>query len=184
MRPHETACLNPGVPTWSRRWRRVLALGLAATLLLLLVACAGGEPQLDVLGGSPRYPSAEGLVESVTIGDITLRGGRRFPLAEELASFSTYTLEPIPLVHRVGQYVHVGLEDGAVAWVATIGAVGNGETVVYAGKLLHVDDERRAIFSDGTVLRLGEDVEPPAVGTRVRVEIDAAEGVATSIGPG
>ena len=183
MRPHEGACLNPGVPTSRRRRRRVLAVGRVATLLLLLAACAG-EPQLDVLGGRPRYPSAEGVVESVTIEDITLRGGRRFPLAEELASFSTYTLEPIPLVHRVGQYVHVGLEDGAVTWVSTIGAVGDRETVVYAGKLLHVDGERRAIFSDGTVLRLAEGVEPPAVGTRVRAEIDAIEGVATSIGPG
>ncbi|MCA1713552.1 MAG: hypothetical protein LC789_18735 [Actinobacteria bacterium] len=122
-------------------------------------------------------------MERVTIDAITLEGGRRFPLAEKLASFSTYNLEPIPLVHRVGQFVHLGLDDGAVTWVATIGAVVelDGRTVVYTGELVQVDGGRRAIFADGTVLGIGEGVEPPSPPAYVRVEIDPTSGLATAM---
>lgn len=165
--------------------RKAAATLLAAVMVAGLVGgCSRGQPPPpDVLGGAPRYPSEEGVVESVTAEAITLDGGRSFPLADRLASFSTYTLKPIPLLHRVGQYVHLGIEDDEVTWVATIGAVAQLEqrVVVYTGELLQVDDERRAIFRDGTVLRLGDGVDP-RVGA-VRVEIDPATRLATSVTP-
>lgn len=152
---------------------------------VVIVGCSpSAAPRFDVLGGAPRYPDAAGVVTDVSPEAITLDGDRRLPLADELASFSTYTLDPLPLIHRRGQYVHVGLDDGEVVWVATIGAVAALEerVVIYTGELLHVDERDRAIFSDGTVLTLADVVIPPDPGP-VRVEIDPDSDRVTSITP-
>jgi hypothetical protein len=38
-------------------------------------------------------------------------------------SFSTYDLAAVPMLHRLGQYVQLGLRDKKVAWMAMIGGV-------------------------------------------------------------
>jgi hypothetical protein len=44
---------------------------------------------------------------------------------ENLPSFSTYAPTAVPMPHRLGQYVQLGLRDKKVACMAVIGEVGN-----------------------------------------------------------
>jgi hypothetical protein len=141
--------------------------------LLVLTACGGRD--WEVAGGQPRFPSAAGVVLDITPREVTLDGDRTFPFADEIASFSTYTLEPLPLSHRVGQFVHLGLADGRVEWIATIGVVsGDPPRVIYTGDLLGVDDGR-GVFADGTALPIGDGVEVPEGGF-VDTRIDPESG--------
>lgn len=141
----------------------------------LLAGCSGGGDRL-VLDGRPRYPDAEGVVSVVTLERLTLDGGRSWPLRRDLQSFSTYDLGATPVLQRQGQYVHVGLRGKEVAWVAGIGVVVAVErpVVFYNGHLLRVDGKRRAVFRDGTVLRLAGGVRSPSPEGPVRAEIDPA----------
>ncbi len=143
---------------------------------LLLAGCnGGGGPPPLVLDGSPRVPDVEGVVEEISFERITLDGGRSYGVSKELRSFSTYDLAAVPMLHRRGQYVQLGLDGGKVAWMAGIGVVvrapGAAPVVFYNGYLLRVDGDR-AIFRDGTVLRLGRGVESPLPSGQLRAEID------------
>ena len=95
---------------------------------------------------------------SVSRTSITLDGGRRYKVASDLESFSTYDLQPIGLLQREKQYVQIGLQGHTVTWLAGIGAVvrmpGQAPFVSYVGRLKAVDSKHRAIFADGTVVRL------------------------------
>lgn len=143
---------------------------------LILVGCAGGEDNRLVLDGRPRIPDAEGVVERISFEEITLDGGRTYGVEKELQSFSTYTLEAVPMLHRLGQYVHLGLNGGKVAWMAGIGIVVRSAEppVVYYNGVLVRRDGRRAIFRDGTVLQLAADVRPPIEQGPLRAELDPA----------
>ena len=153
--------------------RRLLVVGLVLGAALVTTAC-GDEPG-SFTEGQARHPDVAGVVDTATPTAITI-DGTRYPLAEELSSFSTYTLEPIPLRQRVGQYVHAGLDgDGRVVWVAAVGAVlpGTPPVVLYSGRMRSVEDGT-ATFEDGTVLPLGPDVTPPGtLPAFVHVRIDA-----------
>ena len=155
------------------RTRRLVAVALG--LVALLSACSkdGGADGGVVLDGRPRFPDQEGIVEAVSRTSLTLDGGRTYRVSPELQSFATQTMEAVPLLGREGQFVHVGLEDGTVVWFATIAEpfAGDPPTAYYTGHLVRIDDGR-AIFRDGTVLRLGADVSSPAPSGFVQVEID------------
>lgn len=148
---------------------------VAALALVTLGACSRGGDDRLVLDGSPRVPDAEGVVEEISFERITLDGGRSYGVSDDLASFSTYDLAPVPMLHRKGQYVQVGLDGDEVEWMAGIGVVvrapGAEPVVFYNGHLLRVGDGR-AIFRDGTVLRLGDGVRSPVPEGLVRAEID------------
>ena len=142
----------------------------------MLVACRpGGEHHRVVLDGRPRLPDAEGVVENISFTRITLDGGRSYPVSKTLQSFSTYDLAAVPMLQRQGQYVQLGLDGHTVTWMAGIGVVvrapGQPPVVFYNGFLLRVEG-RRAVFRDGTVLRLADGVTSPATGALVRAEID------------
>jgi hypothetical protein len=96
---------------------------------------------------------------------------------KDLQSFSTYDLAAFPMLQRQGQYVQLGLRGRQAAWMAGIGVVvrkpGAPPVVYYNGVLLRLDG-RRAIFRDGTVLRLADGVTPPVPQGLVRAEIDPA----------
>ncbi len=115
-----------------------------------------------MLDGRPRFPDAEGVVASVTREEIVLDGDRRYAVAEGFKSFSTYTLALEPMLSREGEYVQLGLSDGEAVWMAGIGGVLHTDPpkVLYEGRLVEINDGR-AIFRDGTVLRLGGDVGAP-----------------------
>lgn len=154
---------------------------LVSLICLALVACSGGGDGDElVLDGSPRTPDAEGVVEKISFEKITLDGNRTYPVGEDLASFSTYDLVATPMLHRKGQYVQLGLDGDEAVWMAGIGVVvrvsGRPPVVFYNGHLLRTEDGR-AIFRDGTVLRLGRGVRPPVRTGAVRAEIDPARHV-------
>jgi hypothetical protein len=148
-----------------------------AVCALVLVACSARDGHRLVLDGRPRFPDAEGVVESVSFTRITLDGGRRYGVSKQLQSFSTYDLGAVPMLQRQGQYVQLGLDGRTAVWMAGVGVVvrvaGQAPVVFYHGHLLRTDG-RRAIFRDGTVLRLAEGVTSPVGTGPVRAEIDPA----------
>jgi hypothetical protein len=141
---------------------------------LLFVGCGEGDDDRLVLDGRPRVPDAEGVVEKISFEQITLDGGRSYEVQKDLQSFSTYTLEAVPMLHRLGQYVQLGLGGKQVTWMAGIGVVVRSSTlpVVYYNGVLVRREGRRAIFRDGTVLQLAPGVQPPIDQGLVRAELD------------
>jgi hypothetical protein len=117
------------------------------------------------------------VVTSVSVRRITLDGGRTFDVSRKLQSFSTYTLETVPLLRRRGQYVQIGVHGNTMTWIGTIGAVVPVQppVVFYSGRLLRTDSQRRLVFRDGTVLRLAGEVTSPVPTGVVRAEIDPAK---------
>jgi hypothetical protein len=149
---------------------------LALVAVLALAGCSRGEEKAAfALDGSPRFPDAEGVVEEISRERITLDGDRTYKVSKELASFSTYDLGPTPMLHRKGQYVHLGLDGDTAIWMAGIGVVVRAPdkppVVYYNGFLLKVEDGQ-AIFRNGTVLRLADGVESPVEQGTLRAEID------------
>ncbi len=154
--------------------RTVLCLLLAGALTL--AGCSKGDKARLVLDGRPRLPDAEGVVEKISFEQITLDGGRSYGVRKDLQSFSTYDLAAVPMLHRLGQYVQLGLDGKKVAWMAMIGEVVRGTTppvVYYNGVLLRLEGDR-AIFRDGTVLQLADGVTSPVDHGQVRAELDPA----------
>ena len=153
--------------------QRRLSLLLVAGALTF-VGCSKADDGRLVLDGRPRIPDVEGVVEQISFERITLDGGRSYELRKDLQSFSTYTLEAVPLLHRLGQYVQLGLRGKKVAWMAGIGVVvrsGAPPVVFYNGVLLRRDGQQ-AIFRDGTVLQLATGVTPPVEQGLLRAELD------------
>ena len=145
-----------------------------STVLLAGGCRRGGHPL--VLDGRPRVPDAEGVVEEVSFDRITLDGGRAYGVRKDLQSFSTYDLAAVPMLHRRGQYVQLGLNGKKVAWMAGIGVVVRGDAppVVYYNGVLVRREGARAIFRDGTVLQLAAGVAAPVEQGLVRAELDPA----------
>ena len=142
--------------------------------LLLLSGCAKRHDERLVLDGRPRIPDVEGVVEQISFDRVTLDSGRSFPVQKDLQSFSTYDLAAVPMLHRLGQYVQLGLNGKKVAWMAGIGVVVRGAAppvVYYNGVLLRLESDR-AIFRDGTVLQLADGVTSPVQSGQVRAELD------------
>lgn len=142
--------------------------------IALVGACHSNESKRVVLDGRPRFPDAEGVVTSVTASRITLAGGKTYKVSKTLQCFSTSSLQTVPLLQRQGQYVQVGVSGDTVTWLAAVAAVTplDPPAVLYNGTLVHVDGNHRAIFRDGTVLRLDGSVSAPAGTGFMRAEID------------
>jgi hypothetical protein len=147
---------------------------LAAAALVAVLAACGGSPPTVKLDGSPRFPDDEGVATTVELDRIVLDGTRTYGVSRDLRSFSTYDMRLEPMLNRRGHYVHVGLEDRRVVWMAGIAAVlaGDPPRVFYSGRLKALD-KGRAIFADGTVLTLQPGLASPVRDGFVQVEIDA-----------
>lgn len=145
--------------------RRVAALG---ALVACGVAACASQPPVVKLDGSARVPDAEGIVRSASINGLSLDGNRRFKVSKKLISFSTYNREPVALASTVGAYVHLGLRDGTVVWLAKVGVVSadatGHRTVQYQGDLVTAA-ATRLTFKDGTVLTLADGLRAPADAT-------------------
>ena len=150
--------------------------------VLVLGSCGGDDKASLKLDGSPRIPDAEGVVRRVDFESLELEDGRQFSIDRDLQSFSTYTLEPLALLGRDGQYVQLGLDGKNIRWIASIGAVlrDTKASVFYTGHLLRVDGER-LIFRDGTTFLSKVPVEPGLRGAFVIVEIDPEKGKVRSL---
>lgn len=142
----------------------------------MLAGCSKSDDDRLVLDGRPRIPDVEGVVEKISFEEITLDGGRSYGVRKDLQSFSTYTLEAVPMLQRMGQYVQLGLNGKKVAWMAGIGVVVRGAAppVVYYNGVLVRREGERAVFRDGTVLSLAAGVAPPVEQGLVRAELDPA----------
>lgn len=171
--------------------RLAFAAPVAFSAMLLVAACSGGAtssgPTTAVpLDGTPRYPDAEGIVVDIAddFSTITLDGDRTFGIDDNVQSFSTLDGSVQQLLRREGQYVQVGLEDGSVRWMAGIAAVvrapGQPPVVYYSGNLVEVRGEH-AVFEDGTVLTLSEELDAPPTGARYTATISADEHVVISL---
>lgn len=149
--------------------------------MIVAVACSshpstGPTVKLD---GSPRVPNVEGVVTSVSLKAITI-DRQRFKLSPSLQSFSTYDGSAAAVLSRKDQYVQAGVKNGVVGWLAGIGAVVRPAGVVfYLGDLVDVQ-KGRAVFRDGTTLRVGQGVDASVRG-HVRVDVDAARKAITAI---
>lgn len=146
-----------------------------ALVLLVPSACRGEAPgRRDILDGAPRRPSDEGVATTLTFRGITLDGSRSYSISPDLIAFSTYTLQLEPLLAARGQYVQVGVKGRTVMWMARLGGVvrtSRGRRAFYDGVLTRYERDR-AVFRDGTVLRLGARVPRIEVGVLVEAEID------------
>ena len=153
----------------------VLAAGFAAGLVAGPACNRSGGPRPVVLDGRPRFPDAEGVVEQVDFSHLTLDGGRTYKVTRRLQSFSSQTLQAVPLLGRRHQYVQVGLDGRTLRWIAAIGSVLplKPPTVFYTGTLLRVE-RGRAVFRDGTVLTVERGVASPATNAFVQAAIDPA----------
>jgi hypothetical protein len=142
----------------------------------MLAGCSKSDGRRLVLDGRPRIPDAEGVVEQISFDRVTLDGGRSYGVRRDLQSFSTYDLAAVPMLHRLGQYVQLGLNGKRVAWMAGIGVVVRAAAppVVYYNGVLLRRDGGRAIFRDGTVLQLAAGVTAPVEQGLVRAELDPA----------
>lgn len=151
---------------------RGVALG---TLLLLLVACGPREGIFE--SGKPRFPDAEGIVTEIDFKRVVIDEKRTYEISPAVESFSTYNGKVASLLSWKHTYVHLGLDgDETVEWIAGIGVLDRSReppVVHYTGsKIERVDGRSRAIFEDGTVLRLKRGQERPPKGTPVRATID------------
>ena len=154
--------------------RRIVALTVVVLLSVALAGCDNsGATEAIKLDGSPRHPDVEGVVAEVSRTRLVLDGDRRYDIDDELRSFSTQTLEPVPVLQRKGQYVHVGLDGKRVVWIAAVGSVvpGDPPVVYYTGELAELDGST-ATFEDGTVLTLSDGVDSPVEAGFVIAEID------------
>lgn len=155
-----------------------------AAFLSLAVSCGGQE---SVLEQGARFPDDEGVATEVTLERIEVDGKRAYRVADRIESFTTRSHEVTPLLFWKGKYVHLGLNDAdEIVWVAGIGAVVKAEPsyTIYTGIFERLDRERRrAVFEDGTTLKLDDQVELPNPGTDSVATIDPAKHVATRIDP-
>lgn len=146
-------------------------LGIA--LVVALASCGGGGgSRTDAKQVEARIPDVEGVVDAADTHRIVI-DGKRYVVADDAASVSTYTLDAVPV--RVHTFVHAGLDGdtGRLRWIATIGLVSDTDPprVRYTGRLLRERDGR-AVFDDGTALRVAPDLDLPE--GFVAVEIDPA----------
>lgn len=161
--------------------------GVAIALILLsAAACSRGSgdedagpqstvaPPPNLLDGRPRVADDAGQATEITDRWITLDGERTYPLSTNVVAFSTYTAETGEPMRRTGQYVQVGVDSEVVVWIAGFGAVleaGGQRITTFTGRVESTND-RQVVFSGGTVLTLGPEVEAPPVGAVVDVDID------------
>ena len=136
-----------------------------------------------VLDGSPRIADDEGIVTALDVDglSLTLDGKRSYQVSEQLRSFSALDLSIQPLADAKDAYVQVGLDGRTVVWLGRIARVvpTDPPRVYYVGRFTRVEDSdegRRIVFGEGTVLALGDGVEPPAGadGEILQAEIDPA----------
>lgn len=162
-----------------RRLRTKAAAVATGAALALVTACGsggGGDSEL-VLDGSPRVPDAEGIA-TIARPDLIEVAGRQFDVSPDLVVFSTHDLSLTPLVRWEGSYVQVGLDGDTVVWLAGVAGVISGDppTAQLSGRVEAVEGDR-LVLEGGTVVTLGEGVDPLPEGTFVIVRLDPISGL-------
>jgi hypothetical protein len=144
-------------------------------------ACGGdAEPAADIkLDGSAREPDLAGLVTDVSLESIAIDGDEH-DLSRKLLAFSTYNLTAIPVLSTEGAYVHAGVEDGKVTWVALVARPLKGarNEAFYDGTVRSVRG-RVVRFADGTVLEVADAVAIPPAGSKILAVLDPKRDLVT-----
>lgn len=160
---------------------RLLTMLVVASVVSI-ASCSAEQGILE--RGGPRIPDVVGVVTDATLQRIELDHGRVYDIADSVESFLTRSHRVASLLSWEGKYVHIGLDDGKVSWIAGIGVVVKDKSprVFYSGVVERLERARsRAFFEDGTVLNLARNVDLPAKGTEVLCEIDVRRGVVTNV---
>jgi hypothetical protein len=155
-------------------------------VVLLVLALAGCSADRSILEQGARFPDDEGVVTDITLERMELEDERSFTIVPKVESFKTRSHEPASLLALEGRYVHVGLnEDDEVEWIASVGVVGQDlPSVLYTGVFERIDRETsRAVFADGTTLRVDDDLESPEEGAEQVATIDARSHRVVSLQP-
>lgn len=104
----------------------------------------------------------------MTLERIQIDGRHAFTYSPRVESFTTRGHDVTPLLSWQGKYVQLALDDKhQVAWVAGIGSVVKVTPpyTLYSGNFDHVDKRtHRAVFKDGTTLRIERGVKVPRPG--------------------
>jgi hypothetical protein len=157
---------------------RVALVGLVA-LVFALAACTTGEPTADIkLDGTPRVPDRAGIVTAVSLEKLAI-DGQSFTLSRKLLCFSTYTLGAMPVLSTEHEYVHAGIKDKKIVWVALIARIvqsagPSGEKQAFYTGTVKTVAGSRVTFVDGTVLSFRSGMNVPPKDTKVLVRIDPA----------
>lgn len=157
--------------------------GVSASLVALLVTVGAGctakvpeesPPKQSIILKDFRIPDDEGVVTSIDRRSIEIDGARRYAIDPAVESFTASGRKVTPIVHWKNRYVQVGIRAKRAIWIAGIGVVANTDPplVFYGAEFVRLDKESRAVFDDGTVLKIRSGVEPPAERRKVSAEID------------
>lgn len=164
----------------------VRTAAVVSLALIMLAGCQTGpnvKAPPSILDASFRIPDDEGVVTSINFERVTLDGAHVYKISKIVESFTTGSHLTTPLAHWKGRYVHIGLDGKkAAVWIAGIGVVAKVQPpyVAYTGVFDRVK-QGRAIFTDGTALKLGPGVTPPPHGQRSLVILDPEKKFALSI---
>lgn len=157
--------------------RKIALVALIVSLAGLNACSKRADPELvrDIKG--PRFPNDSGVVTDVNLQRVELDGKRSYIVSRSTESFSTYDKKiVIPLLSWKSKFVHIGLSENNVVWIAGIGVVDTtvDPPVVHytSGVLVRIDSKGNAILKDGTVFRLAPGVVAPKAGSTIRADID------------
>lgn len=161
-----------------------LLTGALAVIAFLAVGCSTEESpaptRRSILDQGTRFPSDEGVVTQVDLegAKIELDGARSYRVSRQVESFTSRTHRVTALVHWKDRYVHVGLDDeSVVVWVAGIGVVArDGERMVTFSGVFERVEKGRAVFRDGTALKVAAGVATPEPGKDVVCSVDPKTG--------
>jgi hypothetical protein len=154
-------------------------------LVLVLVLLHGcfrqGQETVDY-SKTARFPDDQGRVTGIDFSTIQLEGRRSYDISDDVQSFVTYSGKVTPLLSWKDKFVHLGLDkDRKVIWVAGIGVIDRsaGPPSVYYtnATFVRTAPKRRAVFKDGTVLVVPEEVQLPKKDSKVTARIDAEKHV-------
>ena len=151
--------------------------------LLLAASCArGGGDGGFALDGSTRVPDDEGIVTAVDLESVTLDDERTYDVDRDLASFSAIDLSTVPLLFTEGQYVQVGTDGDRLVWLSALAKplAGDRPLVVFTGEVELVADGT-VEFDNGTVLRLGGDLDADELVGVVQVGLDPRSKTVTEV---
>ena len=144
------------------------------TCMFLFVSCSSKEPT-SILEQDVRVPDDEGVVTEVTLDRLVLDNDRIYEVSKSVESFLASSRKPAALASTDQRYVQIGLSGSKrVVWISTVGVVAKTDPpmALYSGHFLRRDSEGRAVFKDGTVLKVRSGVGVPGASKKVAVRID------------
>ena len=165
-------------PTPARSGRRGVLVVLCVVVALGGCGSSKAKPATSVLDGTPRRPSAAGVVTAVTLTEISLDGGRPLHLSRRLEAFSGLDGAPLAVLGTQGAYVQVGVVAGDVRWLGSLGPpIGTPSVVVVRGHV-HAVEPGAFILDGGLVIAADPSITSRTpVGSRAELTVGVASGV-------